>query len=234
MTTANQIIDQALGVLGVKSPGVAASGNEAAQALERLNTMLDGWRTESLFAYASERVTFTLPANTETATIGPTGDFVVDPRPTRIEGGFFTSGGLDYPIDTGLTEAEFDGISLKALSTLGPSYVFYSGDLPNGTLRFYPRASVAVVVTLNVQTQVSEFADLTTSYDLAPGYRRALAFSLAEEICSDYERQVTPATAKIAALSRRNIKRVNHVVPQLGGRLFMSDLARFYAGYPNG
>ena len=233
MTTANQIIDQALSLLGVKAPGDATEGNEAAQALLRLNTMVDGWRTESLFAYATERVTYTLPANTQTATIGPLGNFVTVSRPVRIESGFFTSGSLDYQIEP-KNQAEYDAIVLKGLGTLGPCIVALDTGFPTGTLYFYPLSNASVPVTLTVQTHVAEFADLTTSYDLAPGYRRALAFSLAEEICADYERQVTPATAKVAALSRRNIKRANHVVPQLGNRVVTSNLARFYAGYPNG
>ena len=58
MTTANKIIAQALGLLGVRSSVDPVSGADAAIALERLNTMLDAWRTQSLFAYATQTVFF--------------------------------------------------------------------------------------------------------------------------------------------------------------------------------
>lgn len=231
MTTANQIIDQALGLLGVKAPGESVSGDEATGLLFRLNGMLDSWRTVSMFAYTTSRVTYTLPSNTATATIGPAGNFVLTTRPVRLEEGcFYTSGSLDYPIQP-ITMAEFNAITLKGTQYTGPAYVALDTSLPTGTLYFYPLSNASIVVTLLALTQVVDFADLTTSYTLAPGYQRAIAFSFAEEICSEYERDVTPATARIAALARRNIKRANHETPQRASPPMRSKLADFYAGY---
>lgn len=231
-TTAASIIRQALGHLGIAAPGQAVSAGDASACLTALNTMLDGWAVENLYAYATQTITGTLPANTQTRTIGPTGQLVATPRPVRLEDGcFFTAGGIDYPIDT-INEAEFNSIGLKAVSSLGPRWVEYSPTLPNGVLSFHPRAAQAVTLSLVVQQQISAFASLTQQYTLPPGYKRALEFSLAEEVAASYEREVPPTVARNAAMARRNIKRANFVVPQLDvdGCDGRSHLERFLEG----
>jgi hypothetical protein len=233
LTTANSIIRQALGKLGIVAPGEAVDAGDASACLISLNTMLDGWAVESLYAYATTTITGTLPANTQTRTIGPTGQLVATPRPVRLEAGcFFTAGGIDYPIET-VTEDEFNSIGLKAVSSLGPRWVFYNPTLANGVLNFHPRAAQAVILSLVVQQRISSFASLTTSYTLPPGYERALVLSLAEEVAADYEREVPPTMARNAALARRNIKRTNFVVPQLdvcGSSDRRSHFERFLEG----
>jgi hypothetical protein len=214
MTTATQVISQALGIIGVKSPGQAL-GTEAADCLERLNMMLDGWRTERLYATAGVRVSASLNGSTATATIGPTGTFVVTPRPISIEpGSFYTVGSIDYPI-TPVTLAEYNEIPLKGTTTLGPSWVYYEAGDPNGTLYFFPLLATQATVTLVCASHLSDFADLTTDYDLGPGVMRALVFSFAEEMAPDFERPVPPGAQKMAMSARRTLKRSHHQTPQL-------------------
>jgi hypothetical protein len=230
MTTANELISQALGLLGIRSAGNPVGGAEAAIALERLNTMVDAWRINSLFAYATATVTGTLPANTTTRTVGPAAQLVTAPRPMRIEAGSkFTAGGIDYPI-LPVTQAEFELIGIKALASIGPEVVFYNPTLPTGLLSFYPQASAAVTLSLVVLQQVSEFADLTTDYTLAPGTRRALVFSLAEEAAADFEREVPPSVARTARNARRAVHIANHSVPQLMPEVQSGPLLRLLEG----
>lgn len=216
MTTANQIIAQALGLIGIRSSTDPINGPDAAIALERLNTLLDAWRADSFYAYATQTITGTLPANTQTLTIGPVGaDLVLDPRPIRIErGSKFTTGGIDYSIIP-VTQAEYEDIGLKAVSSIGPGVLFYDPAVPEATISFFPRASAAVTLSLVCLLQVSEFADLTTDYDLAPGYRRALVYSLAEECAPDFEREAPPSVLRTASAARRLVRKTNLRVPQL-------------------
>lgn len=214
MTTANKIIGQALGLLGVRSSVDPVTGADAAIALERLNTLLDGWRTQSLFAYAQQTVAGVLPAHTATLTIGPAGQLVAE-RPIRVEAGSrFTRDGIDSPIRP-IGQAEYAAIADKATAGLGPEWVAFNPTLPEGVLSFYPLADAPVALSLVVLQQVSQFATLTTDYALPPGYERALIFSLAEEVSPDFERDVPPIVARNARNARRLIQRVNHEVPQL-------------------
>lgn len=213
MPSAVQIFNQSLGLLGVKTPGQPISGGLLPDSLVRLNTMLDAWRLDSLKAYAVQRLTANV--STATRTIGPAGDFVIDPRPTRIEpGSFFTSGGVDYPV-TPVSAQQFNAIAVKADGGLGPEVVHLDTAFPVGTLYFYPVPASAVSVTLLVQTQLAEFPDLTTNVVLAPGYERMIVFSLAEEVAADYEREVPPTVTRNAASARRAVKRANSRVPSL-------------------
>ncbi len=215
MTTALQIIDKARTLIGVRGIGETTPADEVAECLVSLNSLIDSWRTSSLFAYATQRVTATLAPGVNVATIGPTGAFVVTPRPVRIEAGsFYTVGGIDYPI-TSINAEQFNSIGLKATGDLGPACVYFDTAYPQGTLYFFPQAESSVSVTLMCMVQVAAFANIATEYELAPGYQRALSYTLAEEIAADYQAKVPPTVAKSALQSRRAIKRANHSVGQL-------------------
>ncbi|MGH8866101.1 MAG: hypothetical protein ACREVZ_15905, partial [Burkholderiales bacterium] len=178
MPTANQIIAQSLGLLGIKAPGEGVEGDESADILIRLNTMLDAYRLESLNAYTLQRVTASV--STVTRTIGPAGNFVIDPRPVRIErGSFYSSGGTDYTIEP-VSAEQYNSLLVKANGGLGPQVVYLDTAFPTGTLFFYPVPLVVVTVTLLCQVQISAFPDLTSNVVLAPGYERMLVLSLTE------------------------------------------------------
>lgn len=215
MSTANRIIRMALARLGVVAPGEPVKPNDAADCLIELNAMLDAWRVDSLFAVSTSTITGALPGNTQTRTIGPTGQIVATPRPIRLEDGcFYTYQGLDYPLQV-VTEAEFNGIQLKNVGGLGPTVVFYDPSFPVGTLKFYPLSSSGVDLSLVVLQQLAAFADLTTNYNLPPGYELCIALSLADSVATYFERELPVSAQRQGQNLRRMIKSVNLVVPQL-------------------
>ena len=213
MATAESLISEAMGLIGVKDPAQPIDGRMAQSALVRLNTMMDGWKLDSLTAYQVSRVSASV--STATSTIGPAATFNVTTRPEQIElGSFITSDGVDYDIQP-ITAQQYDQIPVKSNGSLGPRLVYMDRGYPTATLYFYPVPSSAVTVTLLVQTQLSEFADLTTDYALAPGYRRLIVNALACELAPDYEREPPPSVLRAAATARRAVARVNARVPQL-------------------
>ena len=216
MTTASVIIRQSLARIGVRAAGEDVGGDDAADALETLNTMIDAWRVENLFAVATSTIAATLPANTQQLNVGPAQTVAVDPRPIRFEdGSTYRIDGIDYPL-RGVTEAEFADISFKAVSATGPDVFFYRPNFPIATIDFYPRASSSLSLSLIALVQVAEFADLTTTdYDLAPGYQRAIVLSLAEDLAPLFEAKLDVRLAAQAQNARRLLKRNNSHVPQL-------------------
>lgn len=214
MTTAAIIGRSALGKLGINAPGEALRPADGDTCLEALNRILDAWKLERLYAYATTDVTHTVASVTQTLTIGPSGN-INTARPERFEAGsYYTISGVDYPLIS-VTEAEFNAIAVKNITAIGPTWFEYSPTLPLGVLRFYPRLTAGASLRMPVQVQLSAFADLTTDYILPAGYERALVFTLAEEIAADYEREIPPTVARNAANARRMLKRANHSVPQL-------------------
>lgn len=215
MTTANAIIRHALGLLRVRAAGESVGGDDAADALDALNAMLDAWRVENLFAVATQTISATLPANTQQLLVGPAQAVAIDPRPIRFEAGStYRLDTLDYPLRA-VTEAEFSAIALKNVASIGPDVFFYNPAFPIATLDFYPRAGSAVTLSLVALSQVASFADLTADYDLAPGYARAIAYSLAEELAPLFEAQPDAMVLRTGANARRLLKRNNHRVPVL-------------------
>lgn len=215
MATANEIISSTLGLLGIRAAGDDIDPDIASVVFERLNTLMDAWRTGELFAYTTQTVQGSLPANTQSVTIGPGQTVAITPLPTQIEtSSFYTEGGIDYPLHN-VTEAEFNRVALKAISSPGDRWMFFKRGATTGTLSFWPRAGSTATLNIVCQVQVGEFPDYTTDVVLPAGYKRALIFTLAEECAADFEREIPPTVARNAKAARRAIKNQNFVVPQL-------------------
>jgi hypothetical protein len=214
-TNATEIIRQAWGtILGVGAPGQPISPRELQDLLLVLNSIVDAWRIEKLFATSVETVSGLLPANARTITVGPSGDIVTQLSPVAVENAFFTSGTLDMPVRP-MTARQFDDIGYKTLSTLGPDHYDFSPGTPNAQLVLYPQAASDVMLTLRVRTETSKFADLTTRYNLGPGVQRALAYTLARDIAPGYRTQLSPSAELECRNARRSLQSANHVTPKL-------------------
>ena len=70
MTTANQIIKRALLDIGVLTGGENPSPEEAADALDMLNDMMDGWSIEQQMIFNSTEIAFQTPTNVLEYTLG--------------------------------------------------------------------------------------------------------------------------------------------------------------------
>lgn len=217
MTTALQIVSRAAELIGFKDPDETLSGNDAANFLAVLNSMVDGWNTDRLFIVASQTVTASVSASPVAIGTGQTLNTV---RPIRIEDGWVRLNGIDYRLKW-VTSAEYDAIVSKSVTTSLPGFAYYQPSLPSGAIYLWPAPSAAVSLHVRVLVQLSEFAALATEYDLAPGYRKALEYSLAEELAPG-RRQLDPQIARVAANARRAIRRTNFEPVQIE----TSDVAR--------
>lgn len=213
MTTSLQIIESAMSKINILSIGEVVSAEDSQLGLDRLNALIDALLIEPTFQFQSTETTFTLPASTQTRTIG-TGMQINVARPTRIEPSFVRVDGIDYPLEP-IGENEYNAITLKTVSSFVPSVCFFDSGSPTGLVYFWPTASVSCEVHLFTLTALTQFADLTTDYTLPPGYQRYLEFALAVEIAPDFRVQPSPQVLGQAAASKRVIKRSNHQTPQL-------------------
>lgn len=215
MTTAADIIDRAYSLLGFKAAGEPLSGDDADYALGVLNGMIDSWNTQRLFIVAVDEVVATTSG--QTATIGPSMTFNTA-RPVRVENGAFSRlAGIDYSIEW-IDRQTYERISLKTVTSSFPQYAYYDSEYPTGTIYFYPVPSTAIEIHIPVQIQLLTFATLATDVFLVPGYKRALEYSLAEELAPGL-RPLDPQIARGAHLARRAIRRTNVDVPLLNADL---------------
>ena len=211
MTTALQIIDRAYALLGYKAAGEALSSDDADYALDALNAMLDGWNTQSMFIVSADEIVGTVSG--VSATVGP-GLMFDTPRPVDVLAGSFTrSAGIDYPVKW-IDRETYANISLKTVQSTFPQYAYYDANMPTANVYFYPAPAAPVDFHLAVQVQLTAFADLATDYPLAPGYLKALQYSLAEEL-SPGIKDLPMLIMRTAASARRAIRRTNVHVAQL-------------------
>ena len=122
-----------------------------------------------------------------------------------------TTPDFELPIDV-LSPAEWQGLLNKTLSGSLPTMLFYDPTFTAGlgAIYLWPQPSDTTnQLILYLDTALATFADLTTAYQLPPGYRDALAFSLAARLATPYGRSVSPELTMKADKAVNLIKRGN-------------------------
>ena len=223
MTTASQIIDRAYSMIGFKDGGEALSSADATYALAALNDIIDSWTTQRLFIVSVQEVATSVSG--QTVTIGPGLTIDVN-RPIKMEQGAFTRvGGIDYPLEW-ITRQQYNAIALKDTSSTIPEFGYYDAA---GLIYLWPYSTSPLSLHLQLQVQLVEFADLATEYTLAPGYRKALAFTLAEEIAPGIK-ELSASVIRQAMLARQAIKRTNVRVPVMSLNVPYADPSNILVG----
>lgn len=288
MTTATEIITDALIDINSLSPGQVLAPNNAAVALRKLNDLLDSLSADEDFVYTNSETVFTgwtagqykytvgnpvggtfngtlvqgsptisgvtvpaalvangditdtqgaVPAGTtvlsfnavaQTVTMSANASFTVNPaeqftfttpgdikmqRPLRFNNSYtrITSSG-----NTGL-DYWFDFISLERYNEQGykgvpgpwPIVAAVQPTFPLSTLYVYPAPSQAGEVHLFTDLILSQFATISTNYNLPQGYTRALKKLTAVELAPGYGKTPSPALLRQASEAKALIKALN-------------------------
>lgn len=210
MTTANDTINGALRLLGVLAEGETPSSDTSNDALVALNAMLESWSIERLAVYATQDQVFTWPASTISRTIGPTGDFVGS-RPILLDDATYfrdPSTNVSYNI-LQINQEQYDGISVKTVTSTYPQVIWVNTGFPNTTLTVYPVPSRSLEWHIVSVVELAQPATLATTLSFPPGYKRAFRYNLACEIAPEFGVEPSPQVMRIAMASKRNLKRIN-------------------------
>ena len=217
--TANDIVTSALRELGILAAGETSSAADAALGLEKLNDILDAWKTKRLYCYQIASQSFPFAVSQETYTIGKAAgadfDYV---RPVRLENYcnliLVGTTNLRVPLPV-IQDEDWSSIAIPALSSTIPTKVYYQPTWPNGTLYPWPYPTdVSNEIELFMWLQIGEFTAVTDTFTLPPGYRLALKMSLAEALCSPFGKSITPEIADQARKARANITGLNAQSPR--------------------
>ena len=147
----------------------------------------------------AEQFTFTTP-----------GDLKI-PRPLRIENSYTritTTFGLDYWFDI-VSFERYNELGFKGVSGPWPLIAAYQPTFPLGTLWIYPNPSQPGEVHLFTDLILSQFASITTNYNLPQGYTRALKKLTALELCPSWGKTPSSQLLKQASEARSFIKALN-------------------------
>jgi hypothetical protein len=217
MPSGLEIVTKAMKIAGVIGQNETPTPSEATDGLASLNDMLESWSTKRSLIYAIEQETFNLVSGTASYTIGTSGTFNTD-RPIKIDNIVINQGEQVYPL-TPITPDAYANLSNKTTNGGIPEFYYIDNDYPLSTIYFYCEPQSGLTVTIGKWKALQVFANLTTSYTFAPGYRRAIHFNLAKEIASEYGVMLTAEAAKNAKDSFAFIRNNN-----LPARIMQSEI----------
>ncbi len=210
MTTAAELIDGSLRLLGVLAEGETPSAAVMQDSIMAMNQMIQSWDTERLSVFSTQDQVFTWPANVLSRTFGPTGDFVGN-RPIEIDDATYfkdPSSGLSFGVKL-INQQQYDGIAFKTVTSTYPQVLWVNNTFPNIEMYVYPVPIKALEWhIISVQT-LDEVSSVATDIYFPPGYLRAFRYNLACELAPEFGVEPSPQVQRIAMTSKRNIKRIN-------------------------
>lgn len=232
---------QEMGALGVAD---TADPDVATYLKGKWNRLMDTWNVEAAGAYASDPQSFTITANLNPHTIGPSGStptWTRDPRPNEIENvGLVISGTTDIFIPIVMhDEAWYANLSVPDLTSTYPTDGYYNPGWPLGSLYLYPVPTAANSIAFTTRIAFAQASLLTSLVWLPPGYLNATIMTLAEESC----RAVTEQDPSVDLVRRAQKARAiifgqNDVTPMLEtdvpGMARRAGMFNYLSGMPFG
>jgi len=211
MTTATELINGSLRLLGVLAEGETPSAAASQDALEAMNQMIESWNTERLSVFSTQDQVFTWPASTISRTLGPTGDFVGN-RPIQVDDATYfrdPQTNVSYGIKI-INQQQYDGIAVKTVTSTYPQVLWINMSYPDIEMYVFPVPLRALEWHFISVEELTRPANLGTSLTFPPGYLRAFRYNLACEIAPEFGVEPSPQVKRIAMSAKRNLKRINN------------------------
>lgn len=211
MTTAGDIINGSLRLLGMLAEGEVPSAETSQDALNAMNQMIESWNTERLSIFSTQDQVFTWPAGALSRTLGPSGDFVGN-RPVLLDDSTYYKDpgtGVSYGIKF-INQQQYDGIAVKTVTSTYPQVMFINMSYPDIEMFVYPKPTRALEWHFISVEELHQPATLDTDLTFPPGYLRAFRYNLATELAPEFGVEPTPQVMRIAMTSKRNLKRINN------------------------
>jgi hypothetical protein len=224
VSTAQDIITDAYGKLGVYAPGETLDDADAAQGLLTLNNMIDQWSGDSLYVYQLTNPNVSLVNGVASYSIGLGGVFNVA-RPLRVVtgpgSGSVTSGGTTTALNV-VSRLEWNQIYNAGPPGPGagvPNTMFYDQMYPLGNLNFAPTPNGSAVAAFSAWSGLTNFATLNTNAVLAPGADEALKTNLAVMLKAYFlDGVVTPDLLAAAQQTKTTLQYTNRLSRALSRR----------------
>ena len=211
MTTAGDLINGSLRLLGVLAEGETPSAETAQDALFAMNQMLQSWNTERLAVFSTQDQVVTWPAMTRSRTFGPTGDIVAN-RPIAIDDSTYfrdASTGISYGLKL-INQQQYNGIAVKTVTSTYPQVLWVNMTYPDIEMYVYPVPTKVLEFHIVSVDELTQPANLATDLAFPPGYLRCFRYNLACELAPEFGVEPSRQVQRIAMTSKRNLKRVNN------------------------
>lgn len=185
------IIYSAYRIAGIlRGPKRGLSPEEIQEGLECFNDIIDNWNIQRYSILSITRQVFNMKASQSVYEIGPTAADWVTPRPPKIEEASTIS--LQQPVQpleiplAILTFDQWQLIPQKNILSTWPQALWYDPAqqwLPNAKVNVWPVPSINNQIAIYAWSQIAQSVSAETPLLLAPGYKKALQYNLAVELC---------------------------------------------------
>jgi hypothetical protein len=211
MTTAGDLINGSLRLLGVLAEGETPSSETAQDALVAMNQMIQSWDAERLAVFSTQDQVVTWPASTQSRTLGPTGN-IVGNRPVLIDDSSYfrdPTNGISFGLKL-INQQQYNGIAVKTVTSTYPQVLWVNMSYPDIEMYVYPVPTKDLEFHIvSVQT-LSQPANLATDLAFPPGYLRCFRYNLACELAPEFGVEPSRQVQRIAMTAKRNLKRINN------------------------
>ena len=211
MTTAGDLINGSLRLLGVLAEGETPSAETAQDALAAMNQMIQSWNTERLAVFSTQDQVVTWPAMTRSRTFGPTGDIVAN-RPIAIDDSTYfrdPATGISYGLKL-INQQQYNGIAVKTVTSTYPQVLWVNMTYPDIEMYVYPVPTKVLEFHIVSVDELNQPANLATDLAFPPGYLRCFRYNLACELAPEFGTEPSRQVQRIAMTSKRNLKRINN------------------------
>lgn len=218
MTTANDIIADALQASGVIGIGQVPLAENSNLALRMLNRMIAQWNRRRWIIYHLVDTSFPC-TGAQSYTVGTGGNFNI-PRPDRIEYAYFRQttsnppNQIDYPLQILESREDYSRISLKQLASFA-YYIWYDSGYPTGNVYPWPLPSNSYELHIVTKAVLSTLAALTTTVSLPPEYEEALVWNLAQKLRPMFQLDPDMGVDQQAAATLNTIRGANAQISRL-------------------
>lgn len=229
MTTASDIINQALKDAGIIASGETADASTFNDAADLLNQMIGQWQVDKVCVPGQHQQSVAINGS-QTYTVGP-GATVDVPLPVTVDSAFYRLGSIDYPVTVLDSFEDYESITLKTITGTLPDVVFYQRSYPTGSLYVWPQPNSGTL-NLVLRDVLPTYSDTTADISVPAEYALAMRFSLAELLIVTFSMPQRPDIERQAAKARKKLKRNNLSVPMMGQPQELLNNGRFsiYSG----
>lgn len=204
MTTALDLITDAMLEAGVGSIGDAVADDVAQFGLRKLNRMLESWATESLMVFDIYRDSFVMTPGVASYSSA----LLAQGRPVSVDYCFVRLANIDYDIEI-INNQQYDDIAFKSTAGL-PDRCYPDIGFPNDTFFFYPTPAAAYTAFFDLRRQLTAGTLLVgTTVALPPGYELAIVSNLAMALWGPFKRPPRADLVETARESKATLKRLN-------------------------
>jgi hypothetical protein len=211
MTTAGDLIDGSLRLLGVLAEGETPSSETSQDALFAMNQMIQSWNTERLAVFSTQDQVVTWPSGQRSRTFGPTGDIIAN-RPVSIDDSTYfrdPANGISYGLKL-INQQQYNGIAVKTVTSTYPQVLWVNMTYPDVEMYVYPVPTKVLEFHIVSVEELTQPANLATDLAFPPGYLRCFRYNLACELAPEFGTEPSRQVQRIAMTSKRNLKRINN------------------------